>query len=140
MKYHLQDIFDFTKKNELGHLEIDFNGDDKQDIAILINHKITKEEGLLILNNEGTNYYLFGAGKAINGMTDLNWIGIFETIDKGTVIAPPIVDEETGDIIGINKNEAFRLKTNAIHLHVDEGGGGGIVYWKNDKYYWMHQE
>ncbi|GAA0748027.1 hypothetical protein [Gaetbulibacter jejuensis] len=119
----------------------DFNGDEKEDFASTL---INLENGyfgvLVIHNNKKTDYSIFGAGKEINGMKNLDWIEGIKTIPKGQVISPTIVDEETGDIIEQDKKQNFKLIGNGIYLSIEESHGGGIIFWNGKEYKWYHIE
>jgi hypothetical protein len=73
-------------------------------------------------------------------MTNLDWIDTFKTIPKGEIIAPTLVDSNTGDIIGDDETQKFKLIGTGIYMHVDESEGGGILYWTGEKYDWYHIE
>lgn len=119
----------------------DFNADRREDFASIVTNLENGFQGVLIIHNKDQQEYLvFGAGQEINGMKNLNWIDIFKTIPKGEMIAPTLVDSETGDIIGDDTTKEFRLLGNGIFMHVDEADGGGILFWTGDKYEWYHLE
>lgn len=119
----------------------DFNGDEKEDFAAIVTNVKNGFQGVLIIhNNDKPEYFVFGAGKEINGMKNLEWIDIFKTLPKGEVISPTLVDPETGDILGQDKANEFRLVGNGIFMHVDETEGGGILFWTGEKYNWYHLE
>jgi hypothetical protein len=119
----------------------DFNADQTEDFASIVTNRENGFRGVLIIHNKDKQeYFVFGAGQEINGMKNLDWIDIFTTIPKGELIAPTLVDAETGDIIGDDKTKAFRLLGNGIFMHVDEAEGGGILFWTGDKYQWYHVE
>ncbi len=119
----------------------DFNADGKDDFASKVTNLENGYQGVLIIHNSDNHEYLvFGAGQEINEMTNLDWIDIFKTLPIGEVIAPTLVDSETGDIIGPDETKKFKLIGNGIYMHVDEAGGGGILYWTGDKYQWCHIE
>jgi hypothetical protein len=119
----------------------DFNADQKEDFASIVTNLKNGFQGVLIIHNQDQQEYLvFGAGQEINGMKNLDWIDMFSTIPKGEIIAPTLVNEETGDIIGADETKAFRLLGNGIFMHVDEASGGGILFWTGDKYDWYHLE
>jgi hypothetical protein len=85
-----------TDKNLIG----DFNGDSKADFASLVKNKNSQKIGVLIIHNsKNQENFVFGAGKKVDLMTDLNWIEIFKILPKGEIVSPTIVDQETGDII-----------------------------------------
>ena len=59
----------------------DFNGDNKTDFASIVKNKNNQKTGVLIIHNsENQESFVFGAGKEIDNMTDLNWIEIFKII------------------------------------------------------------
>ncbi|WP_210465525.1 hypothetical protein [Rufibacter roseolus] len=134
----LYQLADFTSPS---FLEGDFNGDNQGDIAFLVSNKRTAEKGILILHGQKPKeYFVFGAGREVNEMTDLNWIEVFKKIPKGESVAQTLVDGETGDIIGPDSLHAVTLKGEGIFTHLLEECGGGIIYWKKNKYAWLHQE
>ncbi len=119
----------------------DFNGDNKADFASIVKNKNNDKIGVLIIHNsKNKENFIFGAGNEINQMTDLNWIQVFEILPKGEIISPTLVDEETGDIIGQDENQNFKLIGNGIYMSVEESHGGGIIFWNGKKYQWYHIE
>ena|SRR5687768_4051581 len=119
----------------------DFNADGKDDFASVVTNAVNGFQGVLIIhNNDQQEYFLFGAGQEVNGMRNLDWIETFAIIPKGEVIAPTLVDRETGDIIGADETKQFRLLGDGIQMGVEEAGGGGILFWKGAKYDWYHVE
>lgn len=119
----------------------DFNADGKDDFASVVTNAVNGLQGVLILHNEDKQeYFVFGAGREVNGMRNLDWIDTFTIIPKGDVIAPTLVDPETGDIIGADETKEFRLLGTGIQMGVEEAGGGGILFWNGAKYEWYHVE
>ncbi|WP_100613086.1 hypothetical protein [Confluentibacter lentus] len=119
----------------------DFNGDDKADFASIVKNKNNKKTGVLIIQNSvNQEIFVFGAGKVINQMTDLNWIQVFKTLQKGEIISPTVIDQKTGDIIGQDNNQNFKLIGNGIYMSVEESHGGGIIFWNGKEYQWYHIE
>lgn len=113
----------------------DFNGDNKTDFASIVKNKNNQKTGVLIIHNsKNQENIVFGAGKEIDNMTDLNWIEIFEIIPKGEIIAPELVDEETGDLLGPDQSQNFKLIENGIYMSVTETHGGGIIFWNGKEY------
>lgn len=53
-------------------------------------------------------------------MANLNWIEILKTIPKGEIIAPDLVDDDTGDIRGPDESENFKLIGDGIYMSVQE--------------------
>jgi hypothetical protein len=126
-----------TDKNLFG----DFNGDQKMDFASLVKNKSNNKTGVLIIHNSiNQENYVFGAGKEVNQMTDLHWIEIFKTLPKGEVISPTLIDKETGDIIGQDESQNFKLIGNGIYMSILESHGGGIIFWNRKEYKWYHSE
>ncbi|WP_303317334.1 hypothetical protein Q4Q34_01365 [Flavivirga abyssicola] len=123
------------------NLKGDFNGDNKTDFASIVKNKKNQKTGVLIIHNSANNEsFVFGAGKEVNQMADLDWIEVFETLPEGEIISPTLVDEETGDVIGQDENQNFKLIGNAIYMSVEESHGGGIIFWNGKEYKWYHIE
>lgn len=119
----------------------DFNGDNKTDFASVVKNKNNQKTGVLIIHNSvNQESFVFGAGNEIDNMTDLNWIEIFKIIPKGEIVAPELVDEETGDLLGPDKSQNFKLIGNGIYMSVTETHGGGIIFWNGKEYQWYHIE
>ena len=118
----------------------DFNGDLKPDVATLVKNKRNSKIGVLIVNHSNDKMFVFGAGKEVDNMTDLNWIEIFKTIPKGETVAPELVDEVTGDLLGPDISQNFKLIGNGIYMSVTETHGGGIIFWNGKEYQWYHIE
>lgn len=119
----------------------DFNGDNKADITSLVVNKINMKTGVLIIHDsKQQESYVFGAGNEVDHMTDLDWIQVFEILPKGEIISPILVDERTGDIVGADPDQSFRLIGNGIYMGVEESGGGGILFWDGNEYNWYHIE
>jgi hypothetical protein len=123
------------------NLNGDFNGDSKTDFASIVKNKNNQKIGVLIIHNSSNQEsFVFGAGKEIDNMTDLNWIEIFKVIPKGEIVAPELVDEETGDLLGPDESQNFKLIGNGIYMSVTETHGGGIIFWNGKGYQWYHIE
>lgn len=108
------------------HLVGDFNGDNEMDFASLVENKNNQKIGVIILHISGNQEnFVFGAGKEVDNMTDLNWIEVFKTLPKGEIVAPTMVDEESGDILSPEESQNFRLIGDGISMSVKEPHGGG---------------
>jgi hypothetical protein len=119
----------------------DFNADSRGDFACLVTNFKTKEVGLVIVHNDAEKTLaLFGAGQKIYDMTNLDWIGVLETIPKGEIISETLVDSVSGDIMGKKEGSDFVLIGTGIRMSPDEGSGGGILYWMGKRYNWYHIE
>jgi len=123
------------------NLKGDFNGDNKTDFASIVINKNNQKTGVLIIHNsDNQECFVFGAGKEVENMTDLNWIEVFKILPKGEIVSPTLVDEETGDIIGQDESQSFKLIGNGIYMSVEESHGGGIIFWNGKEYQWYHIE
>ncbi|WP_207435065.1 hypothetical protein [Sabulibacter ruber] len=137
----LDALYQFSAFTKPAFLEGDFNGDTLSDVAFLVQNLKTEEKGLLILHQKlPKEYFVLGAGSEVDGMTNLDWIEIFEKIPKGESVTSTLVDEETGDIIGPDSLHAVTLKGEGIYTHLAEACGGGIAYWNKNRYEWLHLE
>ncbi|WP_139959892.1 hypothetical protein [Flavicella sediminum] len=126
-----------TDKNLIG----DFNGDNKTDFASIVKNKKNKKIGVLIIHNSSKQEkFVFGAGKIVDQMSDLDWIKIFKILPKGEIVSPTLINKETGDIIGQDENQNFKLIGNGIYMSVEESHGGGIVFWNGKEYKWYRIE
>ncbi len=124
-------------KNLIG----DFNGDNRTDFAYVVKNKNNQKTGVLIIHNsDNLESFVFGAGKEVDNMTDLNWIEIFKIIPKGEIVFPELLDEETGDLLGPDESQNFKLIGNGIYMSVTETHGGGIIFWNGKEYQWYHIE
>ena len=65
---------------------------------------------------------------------------ILEKVEAGETVAPTLVDEETGDILGEDTTNAVLLKADAVFIHQDEACAGGIIYKKDKHYSWLSIE
>lgn len=119
----------------------DFDGDKQEDVAFLIVNTATDEKGVMIVfQDEQKSYSVFGAGTLFEDMRNMDWIEIFEKVEAGQTIAPTLIEEETGDILGEDLQNAVLLKSDGIFLHLAEACGGGIIYKKDTGYGWINIE
>ncbi len=118
-----------------------FNADDILDTAILVRHKSTEKDALFIKHGGTDKSFLLKNGKDVGSdFDDFRWVGQFEVMKKGRKIWNNVVD---GEIVGeeqVPENKKYTLQTDGIFIHEDEGGGGGIIYFKNGKYIWVQQD
>ena len=118
-----------------------FNPDNVLDTAILIRHKSTGKDALLVKHGGTDKSFLLKNGKDVGTeFDDFNWVGEFTLTKKGTKVWNNVID---GEIVGedqVAENDKFILRTDGIFVHVNEASGGGIIYFKNKKYAWVQQE
>src|SRR5688572_18064577 len=116
----------------------DFNADGEDDFASLVAYQKNGLRAVLIIHKgEKHEYFVFGAGQEIYEMTNLNRIEIFKKFPKVQDVPPNVVDSVTGEIIGYDKTKLFQLIGAGIYMHVDEGSGGGVLFWTGEKYDWF---
>jgi len=118
-----------------------FNQDQTLDTAILIRHKSSGKDALFIKHGGTAKSFLLKKGKDVGTeFDDFNWVGEFAITQKGTKVWDNVLD---GEIVGgdqVPESKKFILKTDGIFVHVDEASGGGLIYFKNGKYFWVQQE
>lgn len=118
-----------------------FNEDNILDTALLVRHTTTAKDALMIKYGGTNNSILLRNGKDVGvDFTDFNWVRQFEVIPKGTKIWNNVAD---GEIIGedqVRESQKILLHTDAIFVHENEGGGGGILYLEKGVYVWVQQD
>jgi len=133
--------FEISKEHQPFMVTGYFNPDDILDTAILMRHKLTGKDALFIKHGGIDKSFLLKNGKDIGSdFDDFHWVGQFEVMKKGMKVWNNVVD---GEIVGENQvpdNKKITLQTDGIFIHEDEGGGGGIIYFKNGKYVWVQQD
>ena len=131
--------YEFNSFLKSSYLQADFNGDLNQDIAVFVVEKATKKKGVLIFHGKSNNYFILGAGKEFgNGSDNFNWADKWKVYKK-KIANETQFDKKTGDIIG---SKEIKLVRPAILIEDIEDGAtiaGGIIYWNNKEYTWIHQ-
>jgi hypothetical protein len=118
-----------------------FNEDNVVDTALLVRHTTTAKDALLIKFGGSNNTMLLRNGKDVGvDFPDFNWVGLFEVIPKGTKIWNNVMDGEIAGEDQVPEDQKILLQTDAIFVHVEEGGGGGIIYLEKGVYVWVQQD
>jgi len=105
-------------------LQGDFNGDGRLDVAVLIEHKRTAQQGIAILHAGSTNPIVVGAGREIgNGGADFSWLDAWS------------VQVREPDARGKN---APALRGDALLVQKLESASG-LIYWDGMAYRWRQQ-
>jgi hypothetical protein len=109
------------------YLQGDFNGDGRNDAAVLVREKGTGKGGILIVHFGAGQHFVVGAGSPFDGDRDhFSWMDAWHTYARGRVErgaderAPPSL---LGDAILVIKTEA----------------SSGLVYWTGSEYAWYQQ-
>jgi hypothetical protein len=104
----------------------DFNNNGSMDTSVVIRNRDTDDLGIAILDGETRSIELFGAGDTSFGMHNWNFVDEFRMISRGQNI------DFTGEL-GVETDE-WILPSDGIYMHIDEACGGGLLFWKNNKY------
>jgi hypothetical protein len=113
----------------------DFNGDGIADKAEFV--KSNGKTGIIITDGKSKEVTRIGFGEEFAIMTDFDWVKYWGVVKDSTTYE--VEFSKDGDIIG-SKN--VRLKNVSIFVRQDEnedGGGGGIISYDQNKYKWIHQ-
>ena len=140
-QYGFDNNYEVSKEHQPFMVTGYFNPDDILDTALLVRHKSTGKDALFIKHGGTDESFLLNNGKDVGSDFDnFQWVGQFEVIKKGRKIWNNVVD---GEIVGeeqVPDSKIVTLQTDGIFIHEDEGGGGGIIYFKNRKYVWVQQD
>ncbi|MEI6947173.1 hypothetical protein V9K67_08255 [Paraflavisolibacter sp. H34] len=119
-------------------LQADFNGDGKEDIAVLVVEKEKKKKGILLVHGNTHESFLFGAGKNLNkgGLT-------FKSADQWGLYTEKTAraiqrDPENGHFTG---HREVALNTPALFIHDHKGAAaseGWLIHWNGKRYTWIH--
>jgi hypothetical protein len=109
------------------YLRADFDGDNIQDIAVLIINKKTKQFGVLIIHRKSKKVFILGAGNAIGNVGgNFDWMDAWQIYDKGKVH------------LGVGETTIPILKGDALDVIKTESANG-LIYWNGKKYLWYQQ-
>ena len=107
------------------HLEADFNGDKKQDVAVLIRNKSSGKIGIaIVLRDKGIT--ILGAGTPFgNGGDNFDWMDRWSICKKGDVNGEAGGGTPTliGDALLLEKMDS----------------ASAIVFWDGKEYHWYQQ-
>lgn len=104
------------------YLEADFNGDQKTDAAVLIQDKILRKIGIMVIHGGSNNYFVAGAGRELgNGGDDWSWIDIWR-----------VYRARPDDKI----SKKVKFSGNGIWVEKSESASA-IIYWDGKQYRWQ---
>ncbi|WOD43657.1 hypothetical protein [Hwangdonia lutea] len=131
---NLDSIYALSNKVSPNFLKADFNGDNKEDIAFLVEELKSKKIGLIFFHSNDS-YFILGAGIKFNDdLDDMNWLDILK-LDNNKIQYKMLFDEETFDIIG---DKEVIIPNIGISIREEEGSGG-LLYFKEGSYKYLHQ-
>lgn len=112
----------------------DLNGDKYRDTIKLFSVKGSKQFCIVMGSKKGE--FCFGEGSN-NGILDhsLNWIDTMFLVNDSILFSQVFL--ENGDV-DLENYDSVVVDFPSISLGQHEGGGG-IVYWKDGKFNWVHQ-
>lgn len=114
-------------------LQADFSGDQKDDLAILIQSK-TQKKGIAIILTENNKHFIIGAGREFsNGGDNFSWADKWEVFNRKVTYETTF--KEDGDVDGAKQ---VRLDRPAIEIRENEGSGG-LIYFNGTEFVWIHQ-
>lgn len=115
-------------------LEADFSGDHNADLAILIERKVDRKKGILILFGQSDKSCVIGAGQKFGNAGDN-----FDWADRWNTFRDKVTYETTfkpdGDVDG---GKEIQLDKPAIKISEEEGAGG-LIYFNGKEFIWIHQ-
>lgn len=114
----------------------DFNGDGISDNAEFV--KSNGKTGIIITDGKSKELTRLGFGKTFAHLTDFDWANYWGVL-KDSSTNEVEFDNDSGDILG---SKTVQLKNTSIFLRQDEnedGSGGGIITYEDNKYKWIHQ-
>lgn len=109
------------------YLRGDFNGDDKPDIAVLIENIETKKQGIAIFHYDEDNIYIVGAGRSLRiGGDDYSFMDMWCVYRGGTPER------------GVEESSPPKIQHEALYIGKSESMSA-IIYWSGKRYKWYHQ-
>lgn len=108
---------------------IDLNDDGVQDMIITSRDGLEKQRLVTIeLSGKTVNSHILYLNIPDD---DLLWVETFELIPKGTIIAPTLIDNATGDILGVDVEQSVILLADAVRMLPAETEGALVIYIEN---------
>ncbi len=115
------------------YLEADFNGDDKLDIALIVESIPDRKRGILLVHGHSFKSKVIGAGSKFgNGGDDFKWMDTWKVYREPTAMETTFT--QNFDIAG---QRSIELKNIAISVASSEGASNLIVF-DGENYVWVH--
>jgi hypothetical protein len=110
------------------HLSGDFDGDGKEDIAVVVRQAATAKRGIAIWQSHSHTWQVVGAGHAVGeGGDDFSWMDAWSVYPKGKRV------EE-----GVEAGPPPRLRGDGLLVEKTEAASA-IIYWSGKNYRWYQQ-
>ena len=120
-------IYALTTRINPYFLQGDFNGDGRLDVAVLIEHRQTAQQGIAVLHAGAPNAIVVGAGRAVgNGGADFAWLDAWSISPRNPI--PP----------GTRRTDSPPLRGDGLLVQKLESAGG-LLYWDGAAYRWRQQ-
>lgn len=133
-KNGLNNFYQVSNKISPNFLKADFDGNKIEDVVFLIEEKNSGKIGLIFFHSENS-YFIVGAGKNFNDRwDDMNWLDILE-LDSNGLQHETLFDKDTSDVIG---DKTVIIPNVGISIREEEGSGG-LLYFSEGKYKYLHQ-
>ncbi|MEL7005835.1 MAG: hypothetical protein AAFN93_24365 [Bacteroidota bacterium] len=114
--------------------EHDFTGDGSLDAAIFIIEKSSNKQGILFILGGDDSVFIVGAGNSFGpGGDNFEWADYWEIFNQRLTYETTFLGN--GDV---DENQEVKLNHAALSIREDEGSGG-LIYFSNDKFIWIHQ-
>lgn len=104
----------------------DFNGDGRLDDAVLITDSVSGKKGIAFVHAGSRKVFVVGAGRALEGDDDFEWMDVWELYRRGPVG------------IGVEEERTLVLRGDAI-LATKMEAASGLIYWTGKQYAWYQQ-
>jgi hypothetical protein len=109
------------------YLHGDFNGDGKNDVAVLVKQRATGKVGIAIIDAVTNKTKVLDAGSAIgNGGDDFAWMDSWQVYSKNRAA------HEAGE------TNAAHLRGDALLVSKSEAASA-LIYWNGKRYVWLQQ-
>jgi hypothetical protein len=110
------------------YLHADFDGDGRQDTALLVRHKASSKRGIAVLHSSDGRVHFIGAGTSVgSGGDNFDWMDAWHVQRRGPVGKGPH-----------NDTEPPILKGDALHVIKTESASG-LLYWSGERYEWYQR-
>lgn len=121
------------------YLKGDFFNDGIEDVVVFLEDNEGEGKIGFIDYGETSKVHLLGNKNDPFNITNYNWVGIFQKVNKGDVLWSNYEDDFV-NYDDVPENKKVRLEYNALFIHASESCGGGFIYWKNETFNWLQQE